>query len=125
MTQLVFGWPSGTNMTQIYFSKTTLGFYSREIHGDAIPSDAVEIAEERRLELLGEQALGKQIVGDASGHPILVEPAASTYDVLRKLEYPPITDYLDGVVKGDQAQIAAYIATCRAVKAKYPKPESV
>lgn len=112
-------------MTQIYFSKTTLGFYSREIHGDAIPSDAVEIAEERRLELLGEQALGKQIVGDASGHPILVEPAASTYDVLRKLEYPPITDYLDGVVKGDQAQIAAYIATCRAVKAKYPKPESV
>jgi hypothetical protein len=39
----------------------------------------------------------------------------------RRREYPPITDYLDGVVKGDQAQIDAYIAACQAVKAKYPK----
>ena len=39
----------------------------------------------------------------------------------RKLEYPPMTDYLDGIVKGDQAQIAKYIADCQAVKAKYPK----
>ena len=31
------------------------------------------------------------------------------------------TDYIDGVVKGDQAQIDAYIAACQAVKAKYPK----
>ena len=45
------------------------------------------------------------------------------YQRLRQLEYPPITDYLDGVVKGDQQQIAAYIAACQAVKAKYPKPE--
>lgn len=36
-------------------------------------------------------------------------------------EYPPITDYIDGVVKGDQAQIQAYIDACLAVKAKYPK----
>ncbi len=41
---------------------------------------------------------------------------------LRSLEYPPITDYIDGVVKGDQAQIEKYIADCQAVKAKYPKP---
>lgn len=40
----------------------------------------------------------------------------------RAAEYPPITDYIDGVVKGDQAQIDAYIAACQAVKAKYPKP---
>jgi len=26
-------------------------------------------------------------------------------------------------VKGDQAQIDAYIAACQAVKTKYPKPE--
>jgi len=39
----------------------------------------------------------------------------------RKLEYPPITDYLDGIVKGDQTQIAKYITDCQAVKAKYPK----
>lgn len=40
----------------------------------------------------------------------------------RESEYPPITDYLDGVVKGDQVQIQAYIDACLAVKAKYPKP---
>jgi hypothetical protein len=43
------------------------------------------------------------------------------YKYLRAKEYPPITDYLDGVVKGDQAQIQAYIDDCLAVKAKYPK----
>lgn len=44
-----------------------------------------------------------------------------TYAQKRASEYPPITDYLDGVVKADQAQIAKYIADCQAVKAKYPK----
>ena len=44
-----------------------------------------------------------------------------TYAQKRAAEYPSMTDYLDGVVKGDQAQIDAYIAACLAVKAKYPK----
>lgn len=48
-----------------------------------------------------------------------VNPEA--YKVKRAAEYPPITDYIDGVVKGDQAQIDKYIADCLAVKAKYPK----
>lgn len=47
---------------------------------------------------------------------------ALEYQRLRAPEYPPVTDYLDGVVKGDQAQIDAYIAACLAVKEKYPKP---
>lgn len=46
---------------------------------------------------------------------------ANAYKAKRAAEYPPITDYLDGVVKGDQAQIQAYIDACLAVKAKYPK----
>ena len=44
-----------------------------------------------------------------------------TYAQKRAAEYPPYTDYLDGVVKADQAQIDKYIADCLAVKAKYPK----
>jgi len=44
-----------------------------------------------------------------------------TYAEKRAAEYPSITDYIDGVVKGDQAQIDKYIADCLAVKAKYPK----
>lgn len=44
-----------------------------------------------------------------------------TYAEKRAAEYPPMTDYLDGVVKEDQVQIDKYIADCLAVKAKYPK----
>jgi hypothetical protein len=43
------------------------------------------------------------------------------YKFERAREYPNITDYIDGVVKGDQVQIDKYIADCLAVKAKYPK----
>lgn len=47
------------------------------------------------------------------------------YQRLRAAEYPPMADYLDGVVKGDQAQIDQYVADCLAVKAKYPKPSGL
>ena len=47
------------------------------------------------------------------------------YQRLRALEYPDFKEYLDGIVKGDTEQIQAYIDACLAVKAKYPKPESV
>jgi hypothetical protein len=43
------------------------------------------------------------------------------YKYARAKEYPPITDYIDGVVKGDQVQIDKYIADCLAVKARHPK----
>jgi Holliday junction resolvasome RuvABC endonuclease subunit len=43
------------------------------------------------------------------------------YKAKRAAEYPPITDYLDGIVKGDKAQVQAYVDACLAVKAKYPK----
>lgn len=41
----------------------------------------------------------------------------------RRKEYPPIEEYIDGVVKGDQEQIDSYIQKCLEVKLKYPKPE--
>ena len=46
---------------------------------------------------------------------------AHAYIAKRASEYPPMTDYLDAIVKNDQAQIDKYIADCLAVKAKYPK----
>jgi hypothetical protein len=44
-----------------------------------------------------------------------------SYAEKRIAEYPPMADYLDGIVKGDQAQIDKYINDCLAVKTKYPK----
>ena len=65
---------------------------------------------------------------DADGNEVAYDLAAvqayaesQAYIGKRAAEYPPITDYLDGVVKGDQTQIDKYIADCLAVKAKYPK----
>ena len=52
------------------------------------------------------------------------EYASLEYARKRKVEYPPIVDYLDGIVKGDQAQIDKYIADCLAVKEKYPKGDN-
>ena len=52
------------------------------------------------------------------------EYEAKEYQRKRAAEYPPMSDYLDGVVKGDQAQIDAYVAACLAVKAKYPKEQA-
>ena len=46
---------------------------------------------------------------------------AHAYIAKRAAEYPNPAEYLDGVVKGDQAQIDKYIADCLAVKAKYKK----
>jgi len=65
---------------------------------------------------------------DKDGNKVEVDMAAvnawvdpNAYKAKRSAEYPPITDYLDGIVKSDQAQIDKYIADCQAVKAKYPK----
>ena len=74
----------------------------KDIEGNLItlPSDI----EEKRAELISEYN-------------------ALNYQRKRRFEYPPITDYLDAVVKGDQTEIDSYIQKCLAVKQKYPKPE--
>ena len=46
---------------------------------------------------------------------------AMAYIPKRQNEYPPITDYLDAIVKGDDTQKQKYIDDCKAVKEKYPK----
>ena len=46
---------------------------------------------------------------------------AKEYQRQRATAYPPITDYLDGIVKGDAAQVQAYIDACLAVKQEFPK----
>ena len=65
---------------------------------------------------------------NAEGNPVTYDETAvqayidaHAYIAKRQAEYPNVIDYIDGVVKGDQAQIDKYIADCQAVKAKYPK----
>jgi hypothetical protein len=68
-----------------------------------LPSGSVQITDEEAATIR------------AANAPVL------TYAQKRAAEYPPMTDYLDGIAKGDTAQVDAYIAACLAVKSKYPK----
>ena len=65
---------------------------------------------------------------DIDGNPVAYDEAAvqayidaNAYKAQRAKAYPPITDYLDGIVKGDAAQVQAYIDACMAVKQEFPK----
>ena len=73
-------------------------------------------------------SIGGDNAFDADGNPVIYDESAvqaymeaHAYIAKRQAEYPPMTDYLDGIAKGDQVQIAKYISDCQAVKAKYPK----
>jgi hypothetical protein len=78
-----------------------------EIMYEMVNGERVEVSDARRAEFIAAQENAQT----TSNH----------YSIKRAAEYPSITDYIDGVVKGDQAQIEKYIADCLAVKAKYPK----
>lgn len=55
----------------MYYAESTNGFYTREIHGDNIPSDAVEITTDYHAALLAGQSSGKVITFDETGYPVL------------------------------------------------------
>lgn len=61
-----------------YYSKSTGGFYDKDIHGDNIPSDAFEISDNDWESLLEGQSSGKVIGAAANGTPELQDPPALT-----------------------------------------------
>lgn len=81
------------------------------VYGDEVTWHKPEVAPVTEAEVLSEVSR------------LEAEWNATEYQRLRAAEYPPMSDYLDGVVKGDQTQVDKYVAECLAVKAKYPKPE--
>lgn len=58
----------------MFYSKSTGGFYSVEIHGVNVPDDAVEISADEHVNLMNGQGAGKRIVADKNGRPVLSEP---------------------------------------------------
>jgi len=73
--------------------------------------------------LVDGHAAEKQRLADEQAQEEADAIANMTYADKREAEYPPATDYLDGIVKGDTAQVDKYIADCLAVKDKYPKEQ--
>ena len=63
----------------MFYSKSTGGFYTTEIHGDNIPPDAVEITSDAHVALLDGQSSGKIISADENGIPYLADPPPLTF----------------------------------------------
>lgn len=89
-------------------TENKLHWLDSEEHENLLPAGSVKVTEKQADAIRAEQAQAAQ--------------DAMSYAEKRAAEYPPMTDYLDGIVKGDKAQVQAYIDACKAVKAKYPKP---
>lgn len=60
------------------------GFYFDD---QIVPAGAVEISEEKYIELLNGQSNGQMIISDKSGNPILIDPAPSAFHELKNGEW--------------------------------------
>jgi len=96
------------------------GLYSDLPGYPLIPADAIKISDADAKTLTAGFSNYKFVNGSIIESPL--GPTPGNYNRDRAAAYPPITDYLDGIVKGDAAQVKAYIDACLAVKAKFPKP---
>ena len=143
---VVTQWPLGEHFIQTEHPRTSFSFplndetiaefgFARFEYSDPATYDA-EFQEPREItpvlngavatqawEIVEKYSAEEKAVKMAEKAAREAELAATAYRHQRAAEYPPMTDYLDGIVKGDQAQVQAYIDACLAVKAKYPKPE--
>lgn len=116
-----------------YYSKSTAGFYSDDIHGKNIPDDSVEITNEKWLELLNGQAGGKIIAADKKGYPVLTDPPPLTHNQLVEIAEAEKKSRLDyaihvtamwrtelqlGIISdADKTRLTAWVAYHKAVQA--------
>lgn len=80
----------------MYYSAQTGGFYSREIHGDAIPSDAIEISDATHAALMEGQAQGKRIAPGPAGGPVLIDAPAPSFALQRGAELDAFRELREG-----------------------------
>ncbi|NJI18890.1 tail fiber assembly protein [Aeromonas veronii] len=95
------------------YSSSTGGFYDTAVHGDSIPTDAVEISQEKYEALFQGQRDGMVIVSDDNGYPMLSLPPTEDPAALAKIA-------LDNKVQIATQQIATIKP---AVDGGYAKPE--
>lgn len=107
----------------MYYSASTGGFYSRDIHGDSIPADAVEISMVQYSDLLLAQCQGKVIVADGKGYPLAADPSPPGADEVKRsnsverdarlsnaaLRIAPLQDAVD-IGVATEAEVSALLA---------------
>lgn len=86
-------------MNSMFYSKSTGGFYSLDIHGIDVPSDAVAISSEQHDELMAGQAAGLRIVADSNGSPVLAEQPPPTLEQVEAMFVSAIQQRLDSFAR--------------------------
>lgn len=109
------------------YSKHSSGFYSRDIHGDNIPEDAVDITPEQHAALLEGQSQGKIISADENGYPILIDPPPLTeaqiqeaVTAARAAAYVKESDPLFFKYQRGEVDKEDWLAKVAEIKARYP-----
>lgn len=114
----------------IFYSPRTGGFYDQEIHGDAIPDDVVGITSQRHAELLDGQSLGRRIVPNEQGDPILADQPPLTIEQRAAIIERAVQGYIDATAEAagyddmrsavgyaDEPAVPKYQAEGRALRA--------
>jgi hypothetical protein len=71
----------------VYFSPSTLGAYTREMHGSEMPDDVVEVTASAWQALLDDLGSSpKKMAARADGYPELIDPPSMTLEQLETLE---------------------------------------
>jgi hypothetical protein len=115
-----------------YYSSTTKGFYTKEIHGENIPKDSVEISDEEHKALIELQSNGKEIVPDSNGRPIASEPKPRpiSWNDIRDQRNKKLqeTDWImlgDANPKPSKEAWLAYRQTLRDITSTFSNPNDV
>ena len=101
------------------YSKSNRGFYSHEIHGDAIPADAVEITCDEHAALLAGQSAGLRIEADEHGRPVLRDVPAPDDNALAdaaRARRDALITAIDYLLMPDYPISAAQLADVRAYR---------
>lgn len=114
----------------MFYSKSTGGFYDTAIHGENVPSDAVEVSEDQYATLMAGQTEGKRIIADKKGQPILADQPAKTLEQLalevganRAAAYRTEADPLFFKSQRGECSVEEWQAKIAEIRARYPKPE--
>lgn len=59
-----------------FYDVSTKGFFLEGLHSE-IPRTAIKLTDQQYKEFIDDQAQGKQIIADKTGHPVLIDPQPS------------------------------------------------
>lgn len=112
----------------MFYSPSTKGFYDKDIHGENMPSDVLEITFEKYRELLDGQNNGKVIVATNEGTLALQDPPElnkeekeNLANSQRQTAYQTESDPLFFKAQRGEATIAEWQAKVAEIKTRYPK----